>query len=99
VACLYTIIVLLVCALTAGCGREFPNAPTWSKSYILTWNGEQYDVTKETTENVDKPIGTVTFHGNLPTVFTIYAIKGVPTTKKIAVKTRDGYLVAYPHHN
>ena len=66
---------------------------TWTNNLILTYNGNNYKVTKDTTNDVDQMIGTISYHGN-GTVFKLYSIKGISDNSKIAVQSGQSYLIA-----
>lgn len=69
-------------------------SPSWSEELILTYNGRQYNVTKETTKDVAMKIGDISYHGKISGVFELYSIKNVNDYSSIAVKTKEGYLIA-----
>ena len=66
----------------------------WSYNLILTYNGYDYTVTKETTQDNDSLIGSISYHGRNSGWFQLYSIKNVKNYDKIAVDTKDGYLIA-----
>ena len=68
--------------------------PSWPKELVLNYGGYSYDVTNETTKDIVKKIGIISFHGNLGVSFELYSIKGIDDYRKIAVRTKDGYLIA-----
>ena len=68
--------------------------PVWTYNLILTYNGYKYKVTKETTKDIDSLLGAICYHGKEATGFQLYSIKNVKNYDKIAVDTKDGYLIA-----
>lgn len=74
--------------------QNFPDEPSWDDSLILTFNGHKYNVTSETTNDVYRIIEYITYHGNDGRVFKIYSINNIDNYDKIAIKTKNGYLVA-----
>ena len=73
-------------------------ASEWSDNLILTFKGNTYTVTKDKTNNIDKQIGTISYHGKNGEVFLLYSIINIKNYDKIAVKTKSGYLVATENH-
>jgi hypothetical protein len=69
------------------------SASEWSDKLILTFKENTYTVTKNKTNEIDKPIGVISYHGN-GAVFSLYSIKNIDNNDKIAVKTKYGYLIA-----
>lgn len=68
--------------------------PSWTKELVLNYGGYSYDVTNKTTKDIEKKIGIISFHGNLGISFELYSIKDIDDYRKIAVRTKDGYLIA-----
>lgn len=66
----------------------------WHNEYVLTFNEHNYTVTREITNDIDKKIGSVSYHGNNPGSFYLYSIKNINDFSKIAIETKDGYLIA-----
>lgn len=66
----------------------------WYNEYVLTFNEHNYTVTREITNDIDKKIGEVSYHGNNPGSFYLYSIKNINDFSQIAVETKDGYLIA-----
>lgn len=72
----------------------YPDQPVWDNSLQLTFKGQEYTVTNQKTNDIGEEIGGVTYHGNNPSSFHLYAIKDVNDFSKIAIKTRNGYFIA-----
>lgn len=76
---------------------SFKDSPIWTYNLILTFDGHEYDVTKQTTTDIGNEIGTIFYHGTFlvsSAGYTLYAINSVKTTDRIAVKTKQGFLIA-----
>jgi hypothetical protein len=74
------------------------SASEWSEELILTFKDKTYSITKEKTNEIDKPIGSISYHGN-GAVFSLYSINNIDNYDKIAVKTKYGYLIAAKNKN
>jgi hypothetical protein len=66
----------------------------WRTEYMLTFNEHNYSVTSEIANDIDKKIGAVSYHGNNPGSFYLYSIRNINDYSKIAIETKDGYLIA-----
>lgn len=90
--------IILSLALMFGCYKVTESKelslPTWSQELILTFNGQQYNVTNKKTNDVIKKIGNISYHGKISAVFDLYSIKNANDYNSIAVKTKEGYLIA-----
>lgn len=73
---------------------ENPYLSIWYNEYLLTYNDHKYKVTDETTNEIGQVIGNVVYHGNKPGMFKLYSVKGVDSFTRIAVETKEGYLIA-----
>ena len=66
----------------------------WLSELGLTFDGYNYNVTHETTDDVENYLGTVIYHGFPAGPYRLFSIKGIEDYGKIAVETTAGYLVA-----
>ena len=46
------------------------------------------------TDDIGQVIGGVSYHGNKPAIFQLYAINHIDDFSKIAVETKTGYFIA-----
>ena len=91
------ILAILIPKLNSAYGSFNPqnsNLSVWSNEYNLTYNDHKYTVTDQLTEDIDRVIGEVAYHGNNPGIFRLFSIDLVDDYSKIAVETQIGYLVA-----
>lgn len=73
---------------------NFKGYPSWSYKLLLTFDGHKYDVTKKTTINVGNRIGMVCYHGIIGNFYSLYAINHIKNNEEIAIKTKQGFLIA-----
>ena len=85
--------ILAIALLASGCHSTSTQLSSWHNELVLTFNGHEYQVTSVTTNNAGSKIGSVSYHGR-SYVYELYSIKGVEDYKQIAVRTRDGFLMA-----
>jgi hypothetical protein len=72
---------------------KLSSKPKWNNNLVLTFNNKNYTVTDQTTKDVEEKIGSVCYHG-CGDSYQLYSINGVGNYEKIAVETKDGYLIA-----
>lgn len=72
---------------------KLSSKPKWNNNLVLTFNNKNYTVTNQTTEDVGKKVGSISYHGS-GDIYRLYSINGVDNYEKIAVETKDGYLIA-----
>ena len=72
----------------------FKDSLSWSKDFIVTFNGHEYNVTDQTTRDVEDKIGVITSHGWVSGSYSLYAINNSKNNDRIAVKTKQGFLIA-----
>jgi hypothetical protein len=78
-----------------GCNKDITEqSPKWSQNLNLNFNGYEYKVSQETTNDIDNYIGVVSYRGSNSNTYKLYSIKNIKDYTKIAVKTQDGYLIA-----
>lgn len=95
--CISLLIILFLSFHNGKTVPSFKDSPTWTYNLILTFDGHEYDVTKQTTTDIGNEIGTIFYHGTFQVSsagYTLYAINNVKTTDRIAVKTKQGFLIA-----
>jgi len=94
VCILMVIATVAVMMVASGCHSHSDDAAKWRNDLVLTFNGHEYQVSDVKTSNVGGKIGTISYHGNYPYAFELYSVKGVEGYTQIAVRTRDGFLLA-----
>lgn len=72
----------------------FKDSPTWSKNFKIIFNDHEYNVTDQTTTDVENKIGVMTSHGWESGSYSLYAISNSKNNDRIAVKTKQGFLIA-----
>lgn len=82
--------LFVLCVWLTGCNSSLPS---WSNELVLSYNGYVYIVTDQKTQEDDKIIGQIGYH-KIGKTFTLYSIKNVDDYSKIAVKTKEGFLLA-----
>ncbi len=85
--------ILLLLAALAGCGQS-PHAYTWNyRSGNISLHRHSYQVTRIIVNKVGTKVGTIAFHDN-GSVFALYTIPGHPVRTELAVRTKQGFLLA-----
>lgn len=72
---------------------KLSSKPKWNNNLVLTFNNKNYTVTNQTTKDIGKKVSSISYHG-CGDIYQLYSINGVDNYEKIAVETRDGYLIA-----
>ncbi len=85
--------ILATLTLTSSCHSASVPLSSWHPELVLTFDGHEYQVTNVQTNNVGRKIGDVVYHGR-SYVYELYSIKGVEDHAQIAVRTKDGFLIA-----
>ena len=92
--------MVLGVSITLGIGHVIRSHPTsgdstWSaKHFVLTYKNHYYHVSEGKIASVGRFLTTISYHGNYPGMFGLYAIPGVQGYDAIAVATSSGYLLA-----